>query len=112
MRGFVMGSVSPCALCTRVKDPQNCENKKCKVWQKWFLSRWELIRGFPRQAMDQAPMEPVGVWIGGQIYCHPSQRRTYIQNDPCKNCKCPQDLCTGPCRVRRAWEDAKGDMSV
>ena len=34
----------PCTNCTRVKAPQNCENKNCTVWQKWFLSQWELLR--------------------------------------------------------------------
>lgn len=112
MRGFVSGAISPCVLCTRVKDPGNCENKNCKVWQKWFLARWELIRGFPRQAMEQAPLTPVGISLGGHIYCHPSQKRDYIANNPCDTCKCPQDLCTAPCRVRRVWEESKGEIPV
>lgn len=37
---------NPCLTCTRVQDPINCENKQCKVWQKWFLSRWEQIHGY------------------------------------------------------------------
>lgn len=110
MRDFVTGAVNPCLYCTRVKDPGNCENKNCKTWQKWFLARWELIRGYPRQAMDQLTMKPVGIHLGGHIYCHPSQRREYIQKSPCEDCKCPRELCTGPCRVRRAWEEAKGDI--
>lgn len=112
MKEFLNRAISPCLYCTRVKDPVNCENKNCKVWQKWFLSRWELIRGYPRQAMDQIPLKPVGIPLGGHTYCHPSQRRAYIQNDPCKTCKCPRDLCTVPCRLRRAWDEAKGDIRI
>ena len=112
MRRFATGAVNPCALCARVKDPENCENKNCKIWQKWFLSRWELIRGYPRQAMDQMPLKPVGISLGGHIYCHPSQRIDYIKNNPCDACKCPRELCTGPCRVRRVWEEVKGEIPV
>ena len=112
MRGFTTGAVSPCQFCNRVQDPGNCENKNCRVWQKWFLSRWALIRQSPRQAMDQMPLEPVGIPLGGRIYCHPNQRRNYIAHNPCDNCKCPQALCTGPCRVRRVWEEAKGEIPV
>lgn len=38
--------VSPCKTCTRVSDPADCENKQCKLWSQWFLSRWEQIHGF------------------------------------------------------------------
>lgn len=110
MRGFVDGAVSPCTLCARVRDPENCENKNCKVWQRWFLSRWALIRGFPRQAMEEAPMKPMGVPLGGRHYCHPAQARAYLQTNPCENCKCPRDLCDTPCRVRRTWEEMKGEI--
>ena len=103
-------TVNPCLTCTRVKKPQDCENKNCKVWQKWFLQRWELIRGFPRQAMEQGPLKQAGVPLGGHIYCHPSQTRAYLQHDPCSSCHCPRELCTGPCRIRRAWDEAKGDL--
>ncbi len=37
---------SPCLTCTRVKDPQNCENKLCRPWQVWYLKRWKGINGF------------------------------------------------------------------
>lgn len=110
MKGYIGGSVSPCLRCSRVEDPANCENKNCRLWRMWFLSRWELIRSFPRQAMEEAPMKPVGIPLGGHIYCHPSQTRAYLQTDPCKSCKCPRDLCTGPCRIRRVWEEAKGEV--
>ena len=35
---------SPCLTCTRVEDPNKCENKTCKLWQNWFLGRWEAMR--------------------------------------------------------------------
>lgn len=112
MKRFLYGAVSPCLYCSRVKDPENCENKNCKAWKKWFLSRWDLIRGYPRQAMDQIPLKPVGVSIGGHTYCHPNQRRAYIQTDPCNTCKCPRELCSMPCQIRRAWEKVKGDIAT
>lgn len=37
---------SPCETCTRVKDPGNCENKRCKDWEVWFLKRWAEIHGY------------------------------------------------------------------
>lgn len=35
---------SPCLTCTRVKDPRNCENKTCKLWQEWFMQRWQAMQ--------------------------------------------------------------------
>lgn len=35
---------SPCLACTRVKDPEECENKQCKAWRDWFIRRWEEVR--------------------------------------------------------------------
>lgn len=34
----------PCKSCTRAKDPNKCENKKCPDWKDWFLSRWYEMR--------------------------------------------------------------------
>lgn len=110
MRKFVTGTTSPCMDCLRVKDPQNCENKNCKVWQKWFLYRWAQIRAYPWQAMEQQPLKPVGIPLGGHTYCHPDQKRAYIASDPCRTCQCPASLCAGPCKVRRVWEEAKGEI--
>ncbi len=31
---------SPCLSCIRVKHPEDCENKSCALWQRWFLSQW------------------------------------------------------------------------
>ena len=32
----------PCTGCTRVADPELCENKRCKVWQTWFMRSWHM----------------------------------------------------------------------
>ena len=37
---------SPCRRCTRVTDPDNCENKRCGIWQRWFLGRWAWIHAY------------------------------------------------------------------
>lgn len=103
-------SVSPCLSCRRVKDPANCENKLCKPWRQWFLARWEMIHKFPREQMEQAELKPVGVNVGGRYYASPHQIEAYRKQDPCQACLCPKDLCTSPCRVRRIWEEGKGEM--
>ena len=35
---------SPCPECIRVKEPAECDNKNCKLWQRWFLAQWEQTR--------------------------------------------------------------------
>ena len=40
----------PCKICTRVKDPEKCENKTCRDWQQWFFDRWEILREQLRRA--------------------------------------------------------------
>lgn len=40
---------SPCEGCTRVCDPNMCENKNCKLWKSWFLRRWAGIYGYGRR---------------------------------------------------------------
>lgn len=37
---------NPCNHCVRVPDPAQCDNKQCKVWQRWFLDRWQQVRGY------------------------------------------------------------------
>lgn len=101
---------SPCLTCTRVVNPRACDNKNCQSWQKWFLDRWALIHAYPRQQMEQAKLEPVGVTVGGKHYAAPNQVRRYLENDPCAACPCPKDLCSSPCRVRRAWDEAKKEV--
>lgn len=95
---------SPCLSCTRVRAPENCENKHCKPWQAWFSQRWSLIHRYPREKMEQAELKPVGVKVGGRVYAAPHQVEVYRKNDPCKECLCPKDLCASPCPLRRAWE--------
>lgn len=34
----------PCDRCTRVGNPENCENKNCVPWRQWFSYRWEQLR--------------------------------------------------------------------
>ena len=100
---------SPCLCCTRVADPRACDNKNCTQWRLWFLGRWELIHRYPREHMEAVQLKPVGVPVGGRHYAAPHQVKAYLQKDPCATCVCPKDLCTSPCRVRRAWEEAKGE---
>ena len=40
---------SPCVNCTRVANPECCENKNCKLWKSWFLRRWGAIYGYGRR---------------------------------------------------------------
>lgn len=30
----------PCDKCTKVEDPNKCENKRCLEWKEWFLKAW------------------------------------------------------------------------
>ena len=103
---------SPCRSCTRVRDPQNCENKNCRSWQSWFIRRWDQIRTAPRQQVDATRPCAAGVNIGGQHYAMPHQVRQYLQDDPCESCVCPRELCDTPCRVRRIWEKTRNEVGV
>ena len=94
---------SPCLECTRVKDPQACENKGCKDWQAWFLNRWDAMRENVRKQMDASTTEDIGIPLGGERYAHPHRMRAYLQADPCKRCLCAKDLCHTPCSARMAW---------
>ena len=103
---------SPCLTCTRVQDPIACENKNCGAWKEWFIYRWEMIRAHPRSTMERGKAKPLGVPLGGRFYPHPEQITDYLEKDPCDGCKCPKDLCTTPCRVRRVWMEAKKEVFV
>ena len=103
---------SPCLHCTRVQDPQNCENKNCRSWQQWFIKRWDQIRAFPRRQMDDTPPRPVGVPLGGRHYALPHQVASFLQTDPCEVCVCPRQLCDTPCRLRKVWEQTKKEAAV
>lgn len=94
---------SPCLQCTRVRDPQNCENKLCKDWQAWFIDRWESMRDHVRQEMEQAPMEDIGIPLGGHRYASPHRVQEYVSQDPCQRCLCPKDRCRIPCASKTAW---------
>ena len=102
--------ISPCMSCTRVADPRNCDNKDCRLWQRWFVGKWEQLRRGVRQGMENATMAPVGVEIGGIHYAAPNQVENYLRNDPCDGCHCPKELCAVPCRVKRGWLEARQDV--
>ena len=100
-------SSSPCLTCPRGMDIRSCEDKRCPVWRKWFLSRWDRIHRYPRLVMERSEPVPVGVILGGRHYAAPHQVKAYLQNDPCNGCSCPGELCSTPCRVRKAWDHAR-----
>lgn len=94
---------SPCLSCTRVRDPQNCENKLCKDWQAWFIDRWETMREHVRLEMEQTTTVELGVPLGGERYPHPDVIREYLDHDPCDRCPCQKGACHKPCPARIAW---------
>lgn len=96
---------SPCATCTRVRDPQNCENKTCKDWQAWFLDRWETMRENVRKDIQNAPVTEAGIPLGGHFYAHPHRVQAYLQEKPCIRCQCPRALCQEACQARKIWND-------
>jgi hypothetical protein len=96
----------PCISCTRVTDPENCEDKRCQAWQRWFTDAWDQLRRQPRLSMETHPKKPEGMVIGGVRYALPHRVKGYLQKDPCDGCLCPRDLCTLPCRVKRDWDQA------
>lgn len=97
-------NVTPCLGCNRVKDPEECTDKSCRVWRNWFLGKWEQTRqGFRQMKDDEVPA--AGVPLGGNHYAAPHQVRAYLRQDPCAACQCPRELCTTPCRKRMVWED-------
>lgn len=105
-------SVSPCMSCTRVRNPRQCENKECKVWQDWFIGNWNQLRRQPRLAMEQVKTRPMGVNIGGTYYAQPHRVRRYLDEDPCKGCLCPRDLCVVPCKRKRQWNQVREDVFI
>lgn len=101
---------SPCVRCTKVKDPRDCENKDCRLWQTWFIEKWNDMRIAPRLAVETRPRQAEGVCIGGRYYALPHRVKSYIHTDPCEKCLCPRDLCAIPCRVKRDWLAAREDV--
>ena len=103
--------MSPCARCTRVTDPRQCENKDCRLWQKWFIEKWNKMRVAPRLDVEKRPREMEGVCIGGKYYALPHRVESYLQKDPCQSCLCPRDLCALPCRTW-GWSLEGGEVST
>ena len=101
---------SPCLHCPRGKNGADCEDKRCPIWQKWFLSRWERIHRYPRLARECSRPEPVGVQLGGNHYAAPHQVHDYLNSNPCHSCSCPRSQCVAPCRVRKAWDHARWEV--
>lgn len=101
---------SPCLTCTRVPDPRECENKQCKLWQRWFVDRWEQLRSGVRHQVQTREPEAAGVNIGGVRYAMPHQVEDYLKKDPCAGCLCGDGLCVTPCRAKRSWEETRKDV--
>lgn len=108
--GINVNAQMPCLSCRKVADPADCENKNCVLWRQWFIVRWDRLRAEPFAQMENAKTEPVGVPLGGRHYAAPHQVQRYLSEDPCKDCLCPKDLCTTPCRIRRAWDAARQEV--
>ena len=66
---------SPCTHCQRVADPNQFENKECRLWRNWFTARWDALRQ---------------QYLAGE--------------DPCIRCECPRELCFEPCEDKRQWD--------
>lgn len=79
------GGGKPCLRCTRVPAPDCCNDKNCRLWQAWFVDRWDALRLSARQVMEAE----------------------YMAHDPCAACLCPKNLCSTPCRMKRVWLGAK-----
>ena len=104
--------MSPCFTCTRVKDPQNCENKACKEWQAWFIDRWETMRANILAQLENSPLEDIGIPLGGQRYASPHRVREYRRQDPCQRCLGPKDLCRSLCPAKLAWSNAQWERNL
>ena len=102
---------SPCLACTRVRDPENCENKLCKDWQGWFIDRWEAMRKNVRAEVDTTPVQEIGIPLGGERYTSPHRVREYLRLDPCHRCLYPKDHCHSPCPAKEAWLRIKSGVS-
>lgn len=103
-------NVSPCMRCTRVPSPGDCENKGCRQWQQWYITKWENMRFSVRADMEKIKRAPEGVCIGGSYYSQPHRVRSYLQKDPCDGCLCPRDICTLPCAMKRNWIKARQNV--
>ena len=102
---------SPCFTCTRVREPHNCENKICKEWQAWFINRWDAMRANVRAQMENAPLNDLGIPLGGQRYVSPHRVLEYRTQNPCQRCLSPKDLCHSPCPAKSAWLEVQRGVS-
>ena len=34
----------PCKICTKVEKPEECINKFCTDWKRWFVWWWDRLR--------------------------------------------------------------------
>ena len=102
---------SPCLACTRVRNPENCENKLCKDWQGWFIDRWEAMRKNVRAEVDTTPVQEIGIPLGGERYTSPHRVREYLRLDPCHRCLYPKEHCHSPCPAKEAWLRIKSGVS-
>lgn len=107
-----MKQESPCLTCCRVKNPAACENKNCKVWREWFCHSWEQTRCQPALQRELRCTGIGTVNIGGTHYALPHRVQEYLQNDPCKNCPFPKELCNSPCPAKRSWNEITKEVSL
>ena len=98
---------NPCMRCTKVDNPAQCDDKDCRLWQQWFIERWNRMRVIPRLEIENRPKQQEGICIGGKYYALPHRIDSYINTDPCDSCLCPRDMCVIPCRVKRDWQNAR-----
>ena len=103
-------SISPCQYCTRVKDPQNCENKNCKPWREWFFTQWEQTRKRYRKGMDTIGVKR-GVPLGGERYEAPHRVTEYLNTNPCDACKLPRELCHKACKQLLEWKQIQKEVT-
>lgn len=104
---------SPCRICQRVRDPQNCENKLCREWQAWFIDRWETMRRAVMAEANGPSIQGQTISVGGIKYRHPDHIRDYLVTDPCLRCPWADGLCPDICDTRQAWLAAKeGDNEL
>ena len=101
---------SPCKNCSRVRNPDACENKNCRVWRQWFQQRWDETRKHPalQRQLKKTGLESVN--IGGRRYAHPDRVREYLATNPCDSCPFPRELCNSPCPAMRAWMETRKEV--
>lgn len=101
---------SPCLVCRRVKDPQDCENKLCKEWQAWFIARWDAMRTNVLKSFNE-PQQQADIQVGGTGYVHPDRVKAYLSCNPCQTCVFKAH-CEAPCGIRKAWDERREKAGV